>query len=102
MSISSSNLGTNALTYTHNPYRGGAWADYLQMLSLQNGHDRGRYNGEVNASAGNHVQQDASGHIQRHQIRSGDAHIAPDFNERLLQAYKRVGYNPRYHESSKY
>ena len=103
MSVTTSNMGTNALTYTHNPYRGGAWADYLSTLNLQNGHDRSRYNGEVNASTGQVLGQDASGHISRSQVRTAhERHIGPHFNDRLLEAYRKAGYNPRYHEVAKY
>ena len=53
MSVSSSNLpGLNPQTWKMPYNRTGEFANYLNMLSLQNSHDRMIYNGEVNTVSG--------------------------------------------------
>ena len=52
MSLQVSAVGTNYETYSNNFDRNGGWANYQNQLSLLNSHDRQRYNGEKNSTAG--------------------------------------------------
>lgn len=52
MSIRISNMGTTPLNYALSYDRAGEWSNYLNMLNLQNMHDRETYNGTANTRSG--------------------------------------------------
>jgi hypothetical protein len=92
MSVSASNLGTNYLTYSMNPDRSGQWAEYLSNLALQNGHDRMRYNGELNVKVGIIDKKP----IPEAHLEPVDVDVKVPKVEKKVKAYKKRGYNPRY------
>jgi len=101
MSITVGPLGTNDLTYYHNPDRNGYLAAYNNALALQRSHDRAVANGSVNAGAHGHVDMDVGSYYNRPKDMSMTKQQRqkihkPSSLPAALQAVARTNANPRY------
>jgi len=100
MSVSVTRLGTNNLTYAHNPDRSGYWQQYLNDLSHQNGLDRQRVNGELNYKAGAYRGKEKKGVKVggSTRTRAGLKVVTHDklHAANLIEYYRHHGFNPKY------